>query len=322
MIDEFLSMIAASPHDWPPRLVLADWLEERGDPRGEMIRLQHHLLSGNWGDPRSMARLLKLIEQGIVAPCPQLVTSQGMELLLIPPGTFVMGSTELEFNQRAGDSVKGPVSATLKKGFWLGKFTVTQREWQGLMGTNLAQQRGKAVERHRLESDMGEGDDFPMYYVTHDEAVEFCKRLTHQECSEGRLHAEWKYTLPTEAHWEYACRAGTSTATAFGDCLSSTQANFWESHHYQTVPVGQYKPNAWGLFDMHGNVWEWCRGVWSTHWPGGFDPEVVPEDWGPVIRGGCWSSNVRQCTSTIQYMGNPEDRNCQEGFRVAAVQVS
>ena len=125
-----------------------------------------------------------------------------------------------------------------------------------------------------------------MELVAWDDANAFCRKLTEPERQAGRLPAGWEYRLPTEAQWEYACRAGTVTATAFGDSLSSRQANFNGNNPYngaengpnltRTAEVGTYPANAWGLHDMHGNVWEWCRDWYQRKLPGGNDPEALP----------------------------------------------
>src|SRR5262249_34028222 len=150
------------------------------------------------------------------------------------------------------------------------------------------------------------------------------------------------YRLPTEAQWEYACRAGTKTATAFGDTLSTKQANFDGNYPYNgaekgpilarkqpsggvtgyTQPVGSYPPNAWGLHDMHGNVWEWCRDWYGRPVPRGTDPEVKFGDVGRVIRGGGWHSSGAACRSATR-MSSPlwSTQDGETGFRVALVQL-
>ena len=183
-------------------------------------------------------------------------------------------------------------------GFWMGKYEVTQSEWAGLMGS---------MPSHRLEK--GKGDRHPIYYVSLDDATEFCRKLTDLERNAGRLPAGWAYGLPTEAQWEYACRAGTTTATAFGDRLSSRQANFngdWPHNGapkgpnlWKSVKVGSYRPNAWGIYDMHGNVKEF------TTTPG-------------RVRGGSWFDSGRNCCSEIFIPDTPNA--CETvGFRVARV---
>jgi hypothetical protein len=181
-------------------------------------------------------------------------------------------------------------------GFWIGKHEVTQSEWADLMGSTPS---------HALEK--GNGDRHPIYYVSHSDAFMFCRKLTDQERNTGRLPKGWEYRLPTDAEWEYACRAGTTTATAFGDQLDSTQANFngdWPHNGApkgprlgKAVPVGSYPPNAWGIHDMHGNVGEF------TAAPGRH-------------RGGSWYDSGRNCCSEI-FIPDPPDASEHVGFRVA-----
>jgi formylglycine-generating enzyme required for sulfatase activity len=183
-------------------------------------------------------------------------------------------------------------------GFWIGKYEVTQSEWAGLMGS---------LPPHALVK--GTGDRHPIYNVSHDDAKEFCRKLTVQERDAGRLPPGWAYRLPTDAQWEYACRAGTTTATAFGDRLDSTQANFGGDWPYngapkgpslgKAVPVGSYRPNAWGIHDMHGNVGEFI-------------------DTPGRVRGGSWYDSGRNCCSEIS-IADPPDASDHLGFRVARV---
>jgi tRNA A-37 threonylcarbamoyl transferase component Bud32 len=183
-------------------------------------------------------------------------------------------------------------------GFWMGKYEVTQSEWARLMGSMPA---------HAL--DKGKGDRHPIYQVSHIEAMEFCRKLTDGERKSGRLPRGWSYRLPTDVQWEYACRAGTTTATAFGDKLASTQANFngdWPHNgapkgpnRQKAVEVGSYRPNAWGIYDMHGNVGEF------TATPGRH-------------RGGSWCDNGRNCCSEI-FIPDPPKASEHVGFRVARV---
>jgi formylglycine-generating enzyme required for sulfatase activity len=218
-------------------------------------------------------------------------------------------------------------------GFWLGKYEVTQSEWRDVMGTDVEEHAEKAIYDKELA---GVGHRFPMYYVTHDEATEFCRRLTARERTASQLPAGWEYRLPTDTQWEYACRAGTMTETAFGDDLSSHQANFNGRFPHKkgtqvgplmdqpflehTTVVGSYLPNRWGLYDMHGNVAEWCRD-WYGQQPRGDDPEAVDVTSVRVIRGGCYHDSGWNCTSASRRGLFPEDRFADTGFRVAAVRV-
>ena len=222
----------------------------------------------------------------------------GMTFCWCPPGSFHMGRLHLGgLLARKRPYQWDGVGVTLSHGFWMGKFEVTQAQWRRVMGATLREQRAKDPTQPRTVGDstmrdhVGEGPDYPIYFTSHAEAEEFCRKLTETERVAGRLEQGWEYRLPTEAQWEFACRAGTTTATAFGDRLSSTQANFDGSkpfngapagpYLHDTTPVGSYPPNAWGLHDMHGNVWEWCRDGFTQGRPrGGTDPfeaTYVPE---------------------------------------------
>jgi formylglycine-generating enzyme required for sulfatase activity len=249
-----------------------------------------------------------------------------------PPGTFQMG---LVANRAARSLGAPPVSVTLRHGFWMGKFEVTQAQWQRVMGVTLREQRARDPGQPRSVGDgttrnhVGEGPHYPIYYTSHAEAEEFCRRLTEAEQSAGRLGPEWEYRLPTEAQWEYACRAGTTTASAFGDRLSSTQANFDGSRPYngapagpylhETTPVGRFPANGWGLHDMHGNVWEWCRDGFTETPNGGADPFEEPSSPRRTYRGGCWHNPGGLCLSTSRGWGEVGDRGSGLGFRVALV---
>jgi sulfatase modifying factor 1 len=249
-----------------------------------------------------------------------------MKFCWCPSGRFTMGSPASEPDREKDED---QVSVTLTRGFWLGKHEVTQGEWERIMRATLAEQRDKADPKYSL---YGEGANYPMYYVNHDEATEFCRKLTDQERKAARLPADWEYRLPTEAQWEYACRAGTKTATAFGDKLGSDQANFDGNSPYngadkgeylkRTAIVGSYKANAWGLHDMHGNVWEWCRDWYKETLPGGTDPDVTEKASYRVLRGGCWSDEGGLCRSALRRRNTPDDRHLYIGFRLAAVQSS
>ncbi len=172
-----------------------------------------------------------------------IANSLGMRFAWRPPGTFLMGSPPSE-PQRWDDEQQHRV--TLSKGFWLGVTPVTQAQWQAVMGSNPSH---------------FQGDDRPVEEVSWDDCQEFCKRLAERD---GQ-----RYRLPTEAEWEYACRAGTTTPFHFGATLSTEQANYDGNYTYgegkkgkyreETTPVGSFPANAWGLHDMHGNVWEWCQ---------------------------------------------------------------
>jgi formylglycine-generating enzyme required for sulfatase activity len=234
-----------------------------------------------------------------------------------------------------GSSGANPVGVTISHGFWMGKFEVTQAQWQSVMGMTQREQRAKDPDQPRPVGDgterdhVGEGPDYPIYYTSHADAEEFCRRITEAERKAGRLESGWEYRLPTEAQWEFACRAGTTTATAFGDKLSGNEANFNGSKPYngapkgpylhETTPVGRYQANGWGLHDMHGNVWEWCRDGFTDNPVGGTDPLEKASSTRRTYRGGSWHNPGVLCMSEARAGGEVSDRGSSLGFRVALV---
>jgi formylglycine-generating enzyme len=241
----------------------------------------------------------------------------GVKLCWCPAGKFTMGSPPGEPERRPGET---QVEVRLTRGFWIGKYEVTQGDWKRVVG-NLS---GK------LTAELPEGDDYPIGNINFSEAEGFCRKLTEQARKSGDLPEGWEFRLPTEAQWEYACRAGTTTATAFGDSLGREQANFRGKPYNggsdagpslkRAARVGSYAPNAWGLHDMHGNTFEWCRDWYHATLPGGDDPDLyLAKAASRVRRGGCWADEGWPCRSAFRLRFEPERRYDHIGFRVVAV---
>ncbi|OQB96022.1 MAG: Serine/threonine-protein kinase pkn1 [Verrucomicrobia bacterium ADurb.Bin122] len=208
-----------------------------------------------------------------------------------------MGSTN-------GESDEQPVTQVeITRAFWLGKTEVTQSQWEAVMGSNPSSFKGS---------------DRPVECVSYDDALEFCRKLTARERAAGRLPSGYEYTLPTEAQWEYACRAGTT-----GDYAGSLGSMGWYGANSgnQTHPVAQKQANAWGLYDMHGNVWEWC-----LDWKGDYAGGTVRDPAGPssgsyrVYRGGGWGGTASCCRSANRNFFVPGYRSFL-GFRLALSSV-
>lgn len=252
---------------------------------------------------------------------------EGARFCWCPPGRFVMGSPRKEPERRPGED---QVHVTLSRGFWMAKYETTQEEWRRTVGPLPGP----------LTVELPAGDSFPVGNVSFPEAEEFCRKLTERSRRTGQLPNAWEFRLPTEAQWEYGCRAGTTTATAFGDRLSSTQANFKGRPYNGGRPgpslgraarVGSYPANAWGLHDMHGNIFEWCRDWYHQRLPGGTDPDLYAArasatrsehgDISRVRRGGCWADEGWPCRSAFRLRFEPERRYDHIGFRVVAVEV-
>ena len=249
-----------------------------------------------------------------------------LTLCWCPPGRFIMGSPASEPERRPGEN---QVEVTLSKGFWMAKYEATQAQWKQVIGALPGP----------LTAELPAGDDLPVGNVNFAEAEAFCAQLTKRARRAGTLPQDWEFRLPTDAQWEYACRAGTTTATAFGDSLGSKQANF-KGRSYngaeqgpslnRAARVGSYPANAWGLHDMHGNTFEWCRDWYHLRLPGGTDPDLYfarstatrSEHGGisRVRRGGCWADEGWPCRSAFRARFEPERRYDHIGFRVAVVQ--
>ena len=181
-------------------------------------------------------------------------------LVWISPGTFMMGSPTAEKDRNNGEV---QTRVTISRGFWISKYELTQKEFITVMGNNPSYYTNKDRNGNAIIPDLYR----PVDNVTWFDATNYCNKLTQIERNAGKLPKGYIYRLPTEAEWEYVCRAGTTTATAFGNSLSSTLANFNGAGPYggaakgpfldMTIRVGSYAPNAWGVYDMHGNVDEW-----------------------------------------------------------------
>lgn len=232
------------------------------------------------------------------------------EMIWVVPGIFMMGTPNQD-----KDSVEIQHQVTLTRGFWLGKYEVTQAQYQTVMGINPSHFKG---------------DNLPVENVSWNDATNFCAKLTEIEKAAGRLPEGYEYTLPTEAQWEYACRAGTSTElnsgknlTDWTECPNVDELGWYGCNsNKQTHPVGQKKPNAWGFYDMSGNVWEWC-----LDWYEKYSPEAVTDPAGPangayrVLRGGGWYNNACICRSAYRYNRNPSRYYSNIGFRVVLTQI-
>ncbi len=228
-------------------------------------------------------------------------TSIGMEFVYIPPGTFMMGSPPNEPGRVDNEKQH---RVTLTKGFYLQTTEVTQGLWENVMGNDPS---------YFKEC----GDDCPVEQVSWHDAQDFISELNKRE----RLEGTDRYRLPTEAEWEYACRAGTTGKYYFGNDETMLREYAWYAKNsvYETHPVRQRKPNKWGLYDMHGNVWEWCQ-----DWYGDYRSGSVTNPRGPftgehrVLRGGSWYGNQELARCAYRSIfGTPTNCYTIIGFRLA-----
>ncbi|MDR1920313.1 MAG: formylglycine-generating enzyme family protein [Candidatus Adiutrix sp.] len=225
--------------------------------------------------------------------------SIGMEFVLIPAGSFTMGADK-NF-EKADDDETPAHRVTISKPFYLGKYEVTQSQWAAVMGDNPSRFKGQSN---------------PVERVSWDDVQVFIKKLNQKEGGN-------KYRLPTEAEWEYAARAGTTSAYSFGDDAGELGRYAWyrDNSGDTTHPVGQKEPNGWGLYDMHGNVWEWVRD-WHDKNYYAASPATDPR--GPssgsfrVNRGGAWFNYTYagHCRSAYRYRSSPDSRHDGLGFRL------
>jgi len=302
-------------------------------PIGDIVRLSVKILDtttaliigASAGNIPKINAIAELLEPGIVVPLgnnagtpPQPVgktpgkapqgkrftNSLGMEFVWIPPGNFMMGSLKSEPG-RADDETLHEV--TLTKGFYLQTTEVTQGQWKAVMGKN--------------PSCFKKGAAYPVERVSWEDCREFIMLLNRKEGTDT-------YRLPTEAEWEYACRAGTRGPFYTGACLSTAEAHYdgryplpgcpKGTHPEQPMPVKSFVPNAWGLYDMHGNVWEWCAD-WYGAYPGGSvsEPMWPLSEPARVLRGGCWYDSARSCRSANRANYKPGGRYEVRGFRLS-----
>ena len=313
-IESLLSAAAASdsPDTFRNGLASLDELLKLDPKNPDALRLKAQLLGY---DPKSVTN------------------SIGMKLVKIKPGTFLMGSPEDEVGRGTHEHQH---KVTLTKSFYIQTTTVTQPQWKAIMGTTVAQQRDK-FKIDPPDHSVGEGNDYPMYYVSWDDATEFCRKLSRIE---GK-----NYRLPTESEWEYACRAGTSgpyggtgrlddmgwcvvnSGDQHLDSMQIDPADFGKqdgarigANHCRLHPVGQKKPNAWGLYDMHGNVNQWCSDYYAPYTGDATDP-TGPQSGDArssrVLRGGSWFNYPPACRAASRGRSyRPDQRNTIIGFRV------
>jgi uncharacterized protein (TIGR02996 family) len=311
--DALLSGIVGDPLEETRWLVLADWLEENDDPRrAELLRLHRKLLGTCWepgAHPERVqwhTRVTELLAAKIqpCVPKESLTLPGGVALTgaFVPPGSFLMGGTVEDDEQ--------PVHrVTLTRGFFVGVTPVTQAQWAAVMGT---------------EPSHFKGPNRPVENVSWEDCQRFCAELTAHLGGSGAVR------LPTEAEWEYACRAGTTTEYHFGDVLNTDLANHngnysWNdspkgAYREETTGVGLFPANPWGLFDLHGNVWEWCSDEYAPYTSGDrTDPVGKSENSDNsyrVLRGGSWFDYPRSCRAACRNWSAPAVRGGSFGFRV------
>jgi uncharacterized protein (TIGR02996 family) len=300
----FTRAMQEHPEDTSLRLVFADWLEEQGDARAELIRLLHTLTqSVEVPDRRRLEdRLRSLMAAGVKPIGPFWTNSIGMKFAWVPAGSFLMGSPETE-KVRGGCETQFKV--TLRKGFFLTIYPVTQAYWREVMGNNPSH---------------FQGDDLPVEHVSWEDSQAFLQKLSEREGHSFRL--------PTDAEWEFACRAGTTTPFYFGETISADQGLFDYRRPYgngtkgvmskKTTSVGSFPANSFGLYDMPGNVQEWCAD-WHEYYPGKYtvDPQGPPEGDRRVLRGGSFQGDASFLRSAHRYGLVPTYRFMDVGFRAA-----
>jgi formylglycine-generating enzyme required for sulfatase activity len=233
-----------------------------------------------------------------------------LEMIWVGPGTFTMGSPESETGRNTNETQH---EVTLTNGFYLGKYEVTQSQYEAVM-------TGNSDNLSATPSQYSGNPDGPVEQVSWDDIQKFLILLNAQEA--GNIREGWAYVLPTEAQWEYACRAGTTTAYSWGDSITTSDANYYESGYSQTRDVSLYNANPWGFFDMHGNVREWTADWYAVYGSGvKTDPEGPATGSGRVNRGGSWKNDLSLLRSAHRSSFSPSHRDYRIGFRVGFQQI-
>lgn len=254
----------------------------------------HKMIAENWKNPEPGKEIVIKIDNSVT-----------LEMVYVPSGTFQMGSPQTDRISRDDEKLVHTVELD---GFWIGKYEITQEQYEAVTGKKPSKYKGK---------------NRPVEKVTWNDALEFCNLLTEK--------TGLTFTLPTEAQWEYSCRAGSATVFAFGDCLEVSQANFdgnyplrgcpkEDDYLMETWDVGSGMPNAWGLYDMHGNVWEWCLDWYANDYvtdDSNRNPKGPTEGRNRVFRGGCWNSDAGNCRSAARFSALPTASGEIVGFRIA-----
>ena len=269
------------------------------------------------GKPVDLDKLLEGLQPGTVSGPKTLLNSVGMAFVLIPAGTFQMGSPDSEYGHRTNEA---PVhEVVIGKSYYIATQPVTQEVYFSVTGRNPS----------RFTADKGGGKDHPAEMVSWDEAMTFCRMLS--ERSDERI-AGRSYRLPTEAEWEYACRGGTATPFGHGPIFLFGQGNFDSMFPYgdsaagqsegKTTPVNRYPAGSWGLFDAHGNVWEWCADWYDERY---YRTSPLRDPTGPatgkfkVLRGGSWRNQATACRAAYRNALAPHQKDSATGFRVVMV---
>jgi formylglycine-generating enzyme required for sulfatase activity len=243
----------------------------------------------------------------------QLSDTVSLDMMLIPSGTFLMGSPEDEINRSPNES---PQHSVTVPSFCMGKYPITQAQW------HVVANRPQVERELNPNSSNFSGEDHPVEQVSWFDAQEFCSRLSKLTKRE--------YRLPSEAEWEYAARAGTTSTFHFGETITTDLANYnWKKSYgrgsirsYGTNTIGTFPPNVFGLYDMHGNVFEWCLDHYHNSYQGApndgiawIDPNVA-NDAHRILRGGSWCYKPHLCRSAFRNNYTPDSRFNYIGFRV------
>jgi uncharacterized protein (TIGR02996 family) len=314
----FLEAILADPSDDTTWLVLADWLEEQGQlDRAELVRLQTRLRrETRWRDrAKPEKRVQELLTAG-VRPCvPTITNSIGMVFALIPPGVFWMGSIRQQ-PDIVGHDERPRRRIEITRPFFLGIHHVTQGQYEQITNGNQSYfrpERPGAYSVRHIDPRM-----LPVDSVSYLDSSSFCRTLA---LLDEEKKAQRIYRLPTEAEWEYACRACIChSAYHFGLRLTRKEARFNGMGGAHPLPVGSYRPNLFGIHDMHGNLWEWCADWYDV---GYYQTGPLLDPPGPdsgdrrVLRGGGWSTPMSLCRSALRGHNTPGARHNYNGFRVA-----
>ena len=300
-VETMLAALERTPEDDTGWLALADCLGERGeDARAEMVRVQLSLRRDPEGDPAREGRLAELWRQGTQPCLPTRAGPAGLEFVLVPPGDFLMGAREGDMWQDDDERPRRRVG--IGRAFWMARTPATRGQWRAF----------------RPDAQAGK-PEHPATGATWKEAQAFCRWAGAAAGLEGRL--------PTEAEWEYACRAGTSTLYFGGDEVADLRAVGWCSYDGEwdasggTRPVGERRPNALGLSDMAGNVWEWCRDWYKRR---GYADAARQDPVGPrrgrsrVVRGGSWRGGPWFCRSAERRAIPPSSSEPNVGCRAVA----